>query len=296
MIARRPVGLRHLLLVLVAFVVALSASCAEPLQPTLDVTPQTGTLVSGDTLQLTVTRRFPGGAVDDVTNKVTYTTSDRLLATVDRGSVKAVGDNGSVLIRVFDSTSDAVGVATFTIERPRVASIDVTPSPAVVMTRGTTRQFQAFATYTNGTRREVTTQVLWSSTNEAAATVDKGIVSAIAAGDASILATDAETNVQGRTTVFVTGSAAQLAAIIVTPNPATLTIGQQQPFSATGVLSDGTTRDVTKEVTWTSSRVDVATIDDKGVAKGVAAGDTTITATGTVSSTNVKGSAAATVK
>jgi hypothetical protein len=299
--ARSSIGALLFAVALALFV--FFPSCAEPLQPTLDVTPASRTLVTGESAKLTVTRRFPGGAVDDVSTKVTYTTSDKLLATVSpQGVVTAVGDSGSVLIRVFDPTSDAVGVSTFTIVRPRVATIDLTPSPAVVMQRGTTRQFQAFATYTNGTRKDVTAQVLWSSTNEAAATVEnaapdkKGLVTAVAPGDATILATDAESNVQGRSTVFVTGTAAQLAAIMVTPNPATFAVGQTQPFKAVGVFSDGTSRDVTSEVTWTSSRADVATIDAKGEAKGVAVGETTITATGTVSSTAVKGSAAASVR
>ena len=50
-------------------------SCAEPVEPTLDLTPTAQTLITGQPLQLTVTRRFPGGSIEDVTGSVTYTSS-----------------------------------------------------------------------------------------------------------------------------------------------------------------------------------------------------------------------------
>ena len=297
--ARYPSTLSRALVALVALV-ALLTSCAEPIQPTLEVTPSSGTVNAGDTVQLTVTRRFAGGAVDDVTHKVTYL-SDRNVATVDKGLVRVIGESGSVIVRAYDPNSDALVVATFNIVRPRIASIDVTPN-AASLTRGATRQFQATATMNNGARKDVTNQVLWSSTNTAAAIVDnasanaKGLVTAIAPGDTSIVAMDSETRVEGRASVFVTGNAAQLVALQLTPNPAALTVGATQQFNAVGIFSDGSTRDVTKEVVWSSSRADIVAIEATGLARGVTAGDATITATGTVSSTTIRGSAGASVK
>ena len=50
-------------------------------------------------------------------------------------------------------------------------------------------------------------------------------------------------------------------------------------FSATGIYSDGTTQLITNQVTWTSSKPAIATVDFMtGLAHAVAAGDTTITA------------------
>lgn len=48
---------------------------------------------------------------------------------------------------------------------------------------------------------------------------------------------------------------------------------------ATGTYSDGSTAVLTSTVTWTSERVRVATINSSGLATGVSAGTTVITAT-----------------
>src|SRR5688572_14502893 len=282
-------------LVLLVFGV-LFVSCAEPQQASLDVTPASVTLVTGQTLQLTVTRRFPGGAVDDVTNKVSYTSSNRVVVLVtDKGFVTAQKEAGSVLVRVVDPTTDATGVISLTIVPPSIESIEIDPAPAVVLKPGTTRRFAANARLSDGSKLDVTSQVQWSSTNDIVARVsgsggDIGLVTAVSEGDTTITATDAKTLVQGRTIVFVRGESPQLRAIHVTPNPATVPKGQKVAFTAQGILSDGSTRDMTKLVAWSSSRTDIATIDAEGNATGVLAGDTTITATGPQAQGGAKGS------
>src|SRR5688572_31792025 len=111
---------RLVILAFLAFLV-LFASCAAPQQASLDVAPASTTLVTGSTLQLTVTRRFPGGGVEDVTNKVTYTSSNRVSVLVsDRGLVSAQKEPGSVLVRVVDPTTDATGVISLKIGRAHV--------------------------------------------------------------------------------------------------------------------------------------------------------------------------------
>ena len=140
--------------------------------------------------------------------------------------------------------------------------------------------------------------MLWASSNVAAATVgltpaDIGLVSAISLGETTITATDSATLIQGRTIVFVSGDAAQLRAIVVTPNPATIPVGQTAQLSALGVYDDGSTKDVTSTVTWSSSNEASVTVAASGVATGVAAGDATITAQQSLPpGGSVKGSAA----
>jgi trimeric autotransporter adhesin len=294
-------SIRAALFMLLALTSLLFASCAAPLAPTLDLTPASETLVAGQPLQLTVTRRFPGGSVEDVTNHVRYTTSDRSIALVsERGVITAGSEPGTVIVKAFDASSDATAIAAVTVVEARVTSIDVSPAPALVMDRGTTRGFTATALFNNGTSRDVTSQVLWSSTNPGAANVgnsqiDKGIVSAVASGDTTILATDAKTLVQGRSIVFVKGGPPTLQAILVTPNPANVGVGMTQELSAVGVYSDGSTQNLTKTASWSSARSDVAVVNATGVVTGVAAGDTTISASGPEPFTTVKGSAAAKV-
>jgi uncharacterized protein YjdB len=72
-------------------------------------------------------------------------------------------------------------------------------------------------------------------------------------------------------------------------------MGSQQQFTATGHLSDGSTKDMTSSVQWSSSDSNIASITAGGTASGSAAGTVTITAqSGTLQATaTLKVSAAA---
>lgn len=286
--------------VLSLFALVLSFGCAEPIQPTLEVAPASGALITGRTTQLTVTRRFPGGQVDDVTHRVTYASSNRnVLGVTPSGQLVPGQEGGSVIIRVTDPSSDASAVASFTVVPPRIVGIEVIPSPALVIAPRTTRQFTARARFSDDSTDDVTKRVQWSSSNEAAARVgvtpaDIGVVTAVAEGDAIIVARDAETGVEGRTTVFVRGAGPQLVAISVTPNPAVVPIGGTTQFVATGIFSDGTSNAITGAVQWTSSDEAILKVDANGLASGIAAGNATVTASRADS--GIRASAAAKVQ
>lgn len=304
MIASPPM-LRSRLLVLLSFVLCvifLSAfgGCGEPIQPTLEVAPESGTIVTGREAQLTVTRRFPGGQVDDVTTRVSYTSSNRsILGVSETGKLIPGTEGGSAVIRVTDPRSEAFTTAVFTVVPPRVESIDVIPSPAVVMAPFDRRQFEARGRFTDGVTRVITGNVQWSSSNEAAAIVgrtaaDNGLVAAVAPGDAIIVARDSQTGVEGRTTVFVRGSGPRLVAIVVEPNPATVTVAGIQAFAANGLYDDGSSKAITTQVQWSSGDTSILTIDGNGVGTGVKIGSTAVTAF--VNESQLKASAAVTVQ
>lgn len=286
--------------VLSVFFVGAFGGCGEPIQPTLEVAPASGTIVTGREAQLTVTRRFPGGQVDDVTTRVSYTSSNRsILGVSETGKLIPGTEGGSAVIRVTDPRSEAFTTAVFTVVPPRVESIDVIPSPAVVMAPFDRRQFEARGRFTDGVTRVITGNVQWSSSNEAAAIVgrtaaDNGLVAAVAPGDAIIVARDSETGVEGRTTVFVRGAGPRLVAIVVEPNPATLTVGGIQAFAANGLYDDGSSKAITTQVQWSSGDTSILTIDGNGVGTGVKAGSTAVTAF--VNDVQLKASAAVTVQ
>ena len=69
-----------------------------------------------------------------------------------------------------------------------------------------------------------------------------------------------------------------LTSISISPSTPSIGKGLTESFTATGTYSDNSTANITNEVTWTSSNTAVASITGAGVAKGVAAGSSTITA------------------
>jgi 6-phosphogluconolactonase (cycloisomerase 2 family) len=70
-----------------------------------------------------------------------------------------------------------------------------------------------------------------------------------------------------------------LTSIAIRPQNPSVAVGATAQFSAQGTFSDGTTADVTSQVTWTSADSTVASISGDGEAKGLAVGRPTITAT-----------------
>ena len=75
---------------------------------------------------------------------------------------------------------------------------------------------------------------------------------------------------------------AVLESISITPANPSIPIGEVQPFSAIGTYSNNATQDLSSQVTWASSNTAAATISNtfpQGVATGLTAGASTITAT-----------------
>lgn len=115
-----------------------------------------------------------------------------------------------------------------------LSSISVTPvNPTVAA--GTSEQFAATGTFTDGSTEEVTTSVTWTSSNTAVASIantsgSNGLATTWAAGSTAIKATQG--TVSGSTTLVVTS-----ATVSVNPQIVSLTPSQTQQFQAstTGV-------------------------------------------------------------
>lgn len=284
-----------------------AVSCAEPAVPSLEVTPSATSLITGQTAQLVVTRHFPGGPIETVSDRVGYTSSNRAVASVSDKGVVTAGEPGTVTIRIYDTASDAVTSVSFVISSAKIQAIDVIPG-AAVLAPSTTRRFVAMARLTTGEQKDLTNQVVWSSSNEAVVSVGRtgaegGLVTAVADGDATITATESTEVIRGQSLVFVRGSASTVRAIVVSPNPAEIPLGGATSFTATGLFGDGTSRDLTSAASWSSSNSAVATVDATGKASGVALGGVTISASMSdgaadagADAATVRGSAAATVK
>src|ERR1700691_1106330 len=172
---------------------------------------------------------------------------------------------------------------------PTLSSISVT-STKLTIAAGTTEQFTATGNYADGSTKNLTASVIWSSQNPNAATITSGgMAKAIAAGTSknegtiagSAAVSTAATNavsgdVIGSTILTVTS--ATLVSIAVTPANPSIAKGTTEQFTATGTFSDNSTQNLTGSVTWTSQTSSVATITAGGVATGVTTGTSQIQA------------------
>jgi trimeric autotransporter adhesin len=166
-----------------------------------------------------------------------------------------------------------------------LSSIQVTGVSAV-LTAGSKQQMTATGTYSDGSQKDLTGTATWSSSNTSFATVAPGgLVTAVASGALSITAKIG--SVSGASNLTVTVNVVLVSVAVTPANPA-VAPGTKEQFIATGSYSDGTTQNLTGSATWSSSNTVVATISTtlptQGLAKTLAAGSSTITATsGTVS-------------
>lgn len=167
-----------------------------------------------------------------------------------------------------------------TVTAATVKSISVSPtSPSVG--KGATLQFAAIATMTDATTQDVTKLATWAVKDlvgSGVATIDTtGLLSANAVGRATISARYKTRSAS--TQVEVTP--ATLSSMLISPADPTIAKGTSIRFAAMGVYSDGTSADVTRQVTWEVTDLmgtRVASIDGTGLANGVSEGAATISA------------------
>jgi len=244
----------------------------------ISVIPTTPSLTLGATQQFTATGTYSDGTTHIITTQVIWRSSNTSVATIDSSGLATAVAVGAAIVSA--ASGSILGSTTLTVTSGILSSISVTPANLTIpsIPSGITQQFTATGTYSDGTSHDITTQVTWRSSNTAVAIVNNsGLGTAVAAGVAIISA--ASGSILGSTTLTVTP--ATLSSISITPaNPSIPTIpsGFIQQFTATGNYSDGTSHNITTQVTWSSSNTSVAIVNSAGLATAVAAGNATITA------------------
>ena len=118
--------------------------------------------------------------------------------------------------------------------------------------------------------------VTWHSSAENVATVDEnGVVTAKAAGTATISVLTADGNKEATCTVTVTAPVTEVTGVTLDKTSATLDVGGTVTLNATIAPENATDT----SVTWKSSDTSVAVVNDNGVVTAVKAGTATITVT-----------------
>src|SRR5206468_53188 len=149
------------------------------------VTPSSGSLLIGRTLQLTATTKDSAG--NTLSGRVvTWSSSATGVATVSAAGLVTAVAAGSVTITATSEGKN--GAAAITVSLVPVATVTVAPA-AKTLRVGTTAQLSA-ATKDSAGNTLTGRVVAWSSSAPAAATVSaSGLVTAVSAGSATITAT-----------------------------------------------------------------------------------------------------------
>jgi hypothetical protein len=169
------------------------------------------------------------------------------------------------------ATTDASPTATATTEDNSVAVTSVALSPTTKsLVVGGTLQLGLTILPENATDKSVT----YATSNSAIATVDAaGLVTAVAAGSATITVTTTSAALQATCAVTVSAAAVATTAVTLSSSAETVLTGNTVSLTATYTPADNTDTPV-----WSSSDQTVATVSG-GVVTGVKAGTATITIT-----------------
>ena len=239
----------------------------------LVILPSAPSVTIGAEAQLTAEVRDQSGASINA-GEFTWTSSNPAVATMSQDGVLRGVSSGSVTIT---ATGGGVsGSTTATITSVPVANLVVSPT-SVSMQVGGNSTLSAVARDASG--NVLTGRVVnWQSSNSAVVTVSPaGVLTAVGGGSATITVT-----CENKTaTVSVTVGApapAPVANVSVTLSATTLNAGQST--QAVAVLRDAQGNTLTgRQVSWSSTNTQIATVSASGLVTAVAAGSASIVAT-----------------
>jgi uncharacterized protein YjdB len=228
---------------------------------TSDAPPTFGS--SGRTFQFTAQARDASGNV--LTRTISWSSSSTSVATISSAGLLTTVGSGSTQIR---ATSEGVQSSAVTVTVNQVtASVEVTPAAVTFGARGSTRQLAAAVKDSAGATIAGRT-ASWSSNDVAVATVNTtGLVTSQGEGSAKVIATaDSKADTTDVTVALVVFS------VVVTPGSKTFgAAGSTQQFAATP--RDSNASDIAgRIVVWSSTNINVVTVDASGLATSVANG------------------------
>lgn len=233
------------------------------------ISPLTANVIVGGTLPLQATVRDASGrSVSGPT--IVWSVEDSSIARVSSGGLLTARAVGST--QVAASANGKSGLAVVVVTPVPVASVIVTPA-RLDLTPGAQANLAAIAYDASGNALDGRA-VIWASSNTGVATVDDaGVLSAVAAGTATITATSE--GISGNAAVSV--SVPPIASVAIQPRSATIQRGATVQLAA-AITDEAGSAVNGRTPTWTSGSPGIAIVSASGLVTGVAPGSANIVA------------------
>jgi trimeric autotransporter adhesin len=242
----------------------------------ITVTPTSTVLAPSSSLIYQAVGTYSDNSMQNISNVVTWSSSAAGTVSITAtGQATGQSAGTATITATLGSVSNTANVV---VESTALQSIVVTPTTmSIPVLVGL--QYKAVGTFGDGSTQDLTNSVTWTSSKPAFATIsnsagNSGLAVGVSPGGTNI--TGAFAGIVGTATLTVNNAALQ--SVTVSPSSATITLGSSQQFTANGNFSDGSTFNVTNQVAWTSTNINVAIVTGGGLANSAAAGTTTIKA------------------
>lgn len=234
--------------------------------------------------QFAATAMFADGFTEDVSQLVRWSVqpvgkSAEVSVIDQKGLAQGKGEGQAVVTASLDGH---LASTVMTVTLATISSLSVTPHNPVVG-KGSSKQFTATATFSDGTTQDVTNLASWS-VDDLAPGVDVALINGagLATGNSIGLASVTAGYLSKSDTTTLTVNAAALVSIAVSPASPTIVKGTRTQFQAVGTFSDGTVQDITTFSAWSVTDVAPATgvafINSRGLALGSKVGKAQISA------------------
>lgn len=236
---------------------------------------------------------FIAPEVRNITDLVEWSSQDTSRASVSPdGLVQALAQTPAVDIRA--RLSGVNGSAALEVTPAVLQGVEINPNGQVLprLVVGTTRAFRCFGRFSGPACAdsdfcEVTGNAQFNSSDEGvaafASSSGPGVLSALAEGNSTISCDFGGVNSSPDASVTVCPVDPDAVLTITPATVNALPIGNEVQYTATlsfvdCVTDNPVTQNVTEFVTWTSTRTDIASIDETGLAEGLAPGTTEVNA------------------
>ncbi len=247
--------------------------------------------VEDDKVAVTVLASISGSASKkDVTAEAAWKTSNSSLVKVDKGVLSGVGSGTATITATYKGFSATIKAKSDFIYDEVTLKQGDAEAPATIadIKLGESLEFTLDGKKGNAESVDISSDAIWTTSSSSVATVDKGEITLVGAGTATITA-----KFKGKSDSVKITVTSPYKSIEIAPKPEgnLLDLEVAAPdvnLSALATPKTGSVLDVTQDAKWTSANTKIATVD-KGVVTPVGAGKTTITVShlGVTTSINV---------
>ncbi len=271
----------------------LAIKSASVTASSVAVTPAAATIGFLNQQQLTATATFNDGSTQDVTNVASWSASPLFITNTGLAMGTSVGTYN--VTASFGAAPPPMTPPTLTVDLSNLVSVSISPASPIIANQ-TQLTFSAIGTFIDGSTRDVSSLVTnWSSSDGTIAEnfgTTPGNFKGKGVGPATITATIGTFTPSATLTV----SDATLQSIAVSPVNASVANTTKLNYTATGSFSDGSTQDLTTQLTWSvQGNTGAASVNSKGLLTSSSPGSITVTATSPSTLGSISGSTAATV-